>query len=67
MPQVRYFSYKNSQIENFLKLDFNNKFGSIGKISIRKRKKFIDAKTEKVSIKNISDADFIIDDEKIIY
>tara|TARA_Y100000588_G_scaffold63708_1_gene63341 strand:+ start:1454 stop:1576 length:123 start_codon:yes stop_codon:yes gene_type:complete len=32
MPQDRYFSYKKSQIENFLKLEFKNKIFSGGKI-----------------------------------
>ena len=49
MPQDRYFSYKKSQIENFLRLEFKKKFRSVGKISVRKRKKFIDAMTKKVS------------------
>ena len=41
MPQDRYFSYKKSQIENFLKSEFKKKFRSSAKISIRKRQKFI--------------------------
>ena len=48
MPQDRYFSYKNAQIENFLRLEFEKKFSSAGKISVRKRKKFIYAMTKKV-------------------
>ena len=48
MPQDRYFSYKKSQIETFLKLEFKKKFRSAGKISVRKRKKFIDLMTKKI-------------------
>ena len=46
MPQDRYFNYKKSQIENFLKLEFKKKFSSSGKISVRKRKKFIHVMTK---------------------
>ena len=41
MPHDRYFSYKKSQIENFVKNEFKKKFRSTAKISIRKRQKFI--------------------------
>ena len=64
MPQNRYFNYKKSQIENFLRLEFKKKFSSSGKISIRKRKKFIDAMTEKVSKKFGKDVLFLINFSK---
>ena len=64
MPQDRYFSYKKSQIENFLKLEFKNKIFSGGKISIRKRKKFIDAMAKKVSRRFGKDILFLINFSK---
>ena len=64
MPQDRYFNYKKSQIENFLGLEFKKKFSSTGKISIRKRKKFIDAMTKKVSKQFGKDVLFLIDFSK---
>ena len=64
MPQNRYFNYKKSQIENFLRLEFKKKFSSAGKISIRKRKKFIDAMTKKVSKKFGKDVLFLINFSK---
>jgi len=64
MPQNRYFNYKKSQIENFLRLEFKKKFSSVGKISIRKRKKFIDAMTKKVSKQFGKDVLFLINFSK---
>ena len=64
MPQNRYFNYKKSQIENFLRLEFKKKFSSVGKISIRKRKKFIDAMTKKVSRQFGKDVLFLINFSK---
>jgi len=64
MPQDRYFSYKKSKIENFLKLEFKKKFRSTGKISIRKRKKFIDTMTKKVSKQFGKDILFLINFSK---
>ena len=64
MPQNRYFNYKKSQIENFLRLEFKKKFSSTGKISIRKRKKFIDAMTKKVSKQFGKDILFLINFSK---
>jgi len=61
MTQDRYFNYKKSQIENFLKIEFNRKFRSKSKISIRKRKKFIDEMTKKVSKRFGKDILFLID------
>ena len=64
MPQDRYFNYKKSQIETFLRLEFKKKFSSVGKISIRKRKKFIDAMTKKVSKQFGKDILFLINFSK---
>ena len=64
MPQNRYFNYKKSQIENFLRLEFKKKFSSAGKISVRKRKKFIYAMTKKVGKKFGKDILFLIDFSK---
>ena len=64
MPQDRYFNYKKSQIENFLRLEFKKKFRSAGKISVRKRKKFIDAMTKKVSKQFGKDILFLINFSK---
>jgi len=64
MPQHRYFNYKKSQIESFLRLEFKKKFSSAGKISIRKRKKFIDAVTKKVSRQFGKDVLFLINFSK---
>ena len=64
MPQDRYFSYKKSQIENFLRLEFKKKFRSVGKISVRKRKKFIDGMTKKVSKQFGKDILFLINFSK---
>jgi hypothetical protein len=64
MPQDRYFSYKKSQIENFLKSEYNKKFRSSAKVSIRKRQKFIAEMTQKVSKRFGKDILFLIDFSK---
>ena len=64
MSQDRYFNYKKSQIENFLRLEFKKKFRSAGKISVRKRKKFIDTMTKKVSKQFGKDILFLINFSK---
>jgi len=64
MPQDRYFNYKKSQIETFLRLEFKKKFRSAGKISVRKRKKFIDIMTKKVSKQFGTDILFLINFSK---
>ena len=64
MPQDRYFSYKKSQIESFVKTEFKKKFRSAAKISIRKRQKFIDEMTRKVSKRFGKDILFLIDFSK---
>ena len=64
MSQDRYFNYKKSQIETFLRLEFKKKFRSAGKISVRKRKKFIDVMTKKVSKQFGKDILFLINFSK---
>lgn len=64
MLQDRYFGYKKSQIENFVKSEFKKKFRSAAKISIRKRQKFIDEMTKKVSKRFGKDILFLIDFSK---
>ncbi len=64
MPQDRYFNYKKSQIEKFVKTEFNKKFRSSGKISIRKRQKFMAEITKKVSKRFGKDILFLINFSK---
>ena len=64
MPQDRYFSYKRSQIEKFVKNEFKKKFHSAAKISIRKRQKFITEITKKVSKRFGKDILFLINFSK---
>jgi hypothetical protein len=64
MTQDRYFSYKKSQIENFLKSEFKKKFRSSARISIRKRQKFIAEMTQKISKRFGKDILFLIDFSK---
>ena len=64
MPQDRYFSYKKSQIEKFVKNEFKKKFRSTAKISIRKRQKFIAEMTKKVSKRFGKDILFLINFSK---
>ena len=49
MSDEKYFAFKKVQIENFLKEEFKKKFKSNGKISLRKRQKFISEVTRKVA------------------
>ena len=64
MGKDRYFNYKKSQIENLLKMEFQKKFRSKAKISIRKRKKFIGEMTKKVARRFGKDVLFLIDFSK---
>ena len=64
MGNDRYFDYKKSQIENLLKIEFQKKFRSKAKISIRKRKKFIGEMTKKVARRFGKDVLFLIDFSK---
>ena len=64
MDNDRYFNYKKSQIESLLKIEFQKKFRSKAKISIRKRKKFIDEMTKKVAKRFGKDVLFLVDFSK---
>ena len=64
MTPDRYYNYKKSQIENFVKMEFQKKFRSKAKISIRKRQRFIDEMTKKVSKRFGKDILFLIDFSK---
>ena len=64
MSNDRYFDYKKSQIESLLKIEFQKKFRSKAKISIRKRKKFIDEMTKKVAKRFGKDVLFLVDFSK---
>ena len=64
MAKDRYYNYKKSQIEGFVKMEFQKKFRSKAKISIRKRQKFIDEMTKKVTKRFGKDILFLIDFSK---
>tara|TARA_B100000686_G_C16632233_1_gene885335 strand:+ start:499 stop:1125 length:627 start_codon:yes stop_codon:yes gene_type:complete len=64
MVKDRYFKYKKSQIEGFVKIEFQKKFRSKAKISIRKRQKFIYEMTKKVTKRFGKDILFLIDFSK---
>jgi hypothetical protein len=49
MSANRHFDYNKVQIEKYLKAEFRKKFKSPGKISLRKRQKFIGEMTRKVA------------------
>jgi hypothetical protein len=57
----RHFSFKKVQIENFLKSEFKKKFKTNGKISLRKRQKFIDEVTRKIAKRFGKDVLVLID------
>jgi hypothetical protein len=61
MSDERYFDFKKVQIENFLKEEFKKKFKSKGKISLRKRQKFISEVTRKVAKRFGKDVLVLID------
>jgi hypothetical protein len=61
MAKDRYFNYKKSQIEGFVKGEFQKKFRTKAKISIRKRQKFINEMTNKVTKRFGKDILFLID------
>ena len=64
MSDERHFAFKKARIENFLKEEFKNKFKSKGKISLRKRQKFISMVTRKVAKRFGKDVLFMIDFSK---
>ena len=61
MGNDRHFSFKIAQIENFLKAEFKKKFKNIGKISLRKRQKFIGEVTRKIAKRFGKDVLVLID------
>ena len=60
----REFDYKKVQIENYLKSAFQKKFRSNARISIRKRQKFMDEVTRKISKKFGKDVLCLVDFQK---
>ena len=64
MTGKKEFDYKKSQIENYLKSEFQKKFRTSAKISVRKRQKFIDDMTRKVGKKFGKDVLFLVDFSK---
>jgi hypothetical protein len=64
MSDDRHFGFKKAQIENFLKEEFKKKFKSNGKISLRKRQKFISDVTRKVAKRFGKDVLVLIDFSK---
>ena len=64
MSDERHFAFKKAQIENFLKEEFKKKFKSNGKISLRKRQKFISEVTRKVAKRFGKDVLVLIDFSK---
>ncbi len=64
MSDDRHFRFKKAQIENFLKEEFKKKFKSNGKISLRKRQKFISEVTRKVAKRFGKDVLVLIDFSK---
>ena len=64
MGNERHFSFKKAQIENFLKAEFKKKFKSSGKISLRKRQKFIGEVMRKIAKRFGKDVLVLIDFSK---
>ena len=64
MSDKKYFSFTKAQIENFLKEEFKKKFKSNGKISLRKRQKFIGEVTSKIAKRFGKDVLVLIDFSK---
>ena len=64
MSNDRYFSFKKVKIESFLREEFKKKFKSKGKISLRKRQKFIDETTRKIAKRFGKDVLVLIDFSK---
>lgn len=61
MSTDRHFSFKKVQIEKYLKAEFKKKFKSSGKISLRKRHKFIGDVTRKIAKRFGKDVLVLID------
>jgi hypothetical protein len=64
MSDERHFDFKKVQIEKFLKEEFKKKFKGNGKISLRKRQKFIGEVTRKVAKRFGKDVLILIDFSK---
>ena len=64
MSDKKYFSFTKAQIENFLKEEFKKKFKGNGKISLRKRQKFIGEVTSKIAKRFGKDVLVLIDFSK---
>jgi hypothetical protein len=64
MSDDRHFGFKKAQIEKFLKEEFKRKFKGNGKISLRKRQKFIGEVTRKVAKRFGKDVLVLIDFSK---
>ena len=64
MSDERHFAFKKAQIEKFLKEEFKRKFKGNGKISLRKRQKFISEVTRKVAKRFGKDVLVLIDFSK---
>ncbi len=61
MTQDRHFAFKKAQVENFVKKEFQRYFGRGGRISIRKRQRFMKRITKKVGKKFGKDVLCLID------
>ncbi len=61
MNKDREFEFKKVQIESFVKVAFQKKFGRNSRVSIRKRHKFMDEVTRKVSKKFGKDVLCLVD------
>lgn len=61
MAQDRHFAFKKAQVEGFVKKEFQRCFGRGGRISIRKRQRFMERVTQKVGKKFGKDILCLID------
>lgn len=61
MTQDRHFAFKKAQVEDFVKKEFQRYFGRGGRISIRKRQRFMERITKKVGKKFGKDILCLID------
>ena len=64
MTSKKEFDYKKSQIEKFLKTEFQKRFRTKARISIRKRHKFMTEMTRKIGKKFGKDVLFLVDFSK---
>ncbi len=61
MTKDRHFAFKKAQVEGFVKKEFQRYFGRGGRISIRKRQRFMERITQKVGKKFGKDVLCLID------